>query len=67
MVEIISFVDTAKDSAVSGSPFADYGVAGLENERLSVGLSGIIGILVTALVAFAVFAIAKRLKSGAKN
>ena len=61
------FLDTAKDSAVSGSPLADYGVAGLDNERLSVGVSGVIGILVTAAVAFAVFAIAKKLKSGARN
>lgn len=67
VAEDTGFLDTAKDSALSGSPLADYGVAGLDNERLSVGLSGIIGILVTALVAFAVFAIAKRLKSGAKN
>ena len=61
------FLDTAKDSAVSGSPLADYGVAGLYNERLSVGISGVIGILVTAAVAFAVFAISKKFKSGAKN
>ena len=67
VAEDTGFLDTAKDSAVSGSPLADYGVAGLDNERLSVGLSGIIGILVTALVAFAVFAIAKRFKTGAKN
>lgn len=67
VAEDTGFLDTAKDSAVSGSPLADYGVSGLDNERLSVGLSGLIGILVTALVAFGVFALAKRFKSGAKN
>jgi cobalt/nickel transport protein len=67
VAEDTGFLDTAKDSAVSGSPLADYGVAGLDNERLSVGVSGVIGILATAAVAFAVFAIAKKFKSGAKN
>lgn len=67
VAEDTGFLETAEDSAVSGSPLADYGVAGLDNERLSVGLSGIIGIFVTALIAFGVFALAKRFKSGAKN
>ena len=49
------FLDTAKDSANAGTPLADYGITGLENERLSVGLSGIIGVIVTLIVAFAIF------------
>ncbi len=49
------FLDTAKDSVNAGTPLADYGITGLENERLSVGLSGIIGVIVTLLVAFAIF------------
>jgi len=56
------FLETAKDSAVSGSPLADYGVAGIANERVSVGLSGIIGVFVTAAIAFLLFNIAKRVK-----
>lgn len=71
VAEDTGFLDTAKDSAVSNSPLADYGIAGLDNERLSVGLSGVIGILVTGLVAYAIFAAAKRLNKrpnkGGKN
>jgi len=54
------FLETAKDSAVANSPLADYGVSGLDSERLSVGLSGIIGIVVTAIVAMLIFNLAKR-------
>lgn len=49
------FLDTAKDSVNAGTPLADYGITGLESERLGVGLSGIIGVIVTLIVAFAIF------------
>lgn len=49
------FLDTAQDSAVAGSPLADYGVAGVADERLSVGLAGVVGVLVTLVVAFGLF------------
>lgn len=62
VAEDVGFLDTAKDSLVSVSPLADYGISGIENVRLSVGLSGIIGVLATALVAYLVFAISKRLR-----
>jgi hypothetical protein len=62
VAEDVGFLDTAKDSSVSGSPLADYGISGIENARLSVGLSGVIGVLATALVAYLVFAISKRLR-----
>ena len=67
VAEDTGFLDTAKDSAVSGSPLADYGVSGVDSERFSVGLSGIIGVFVTALVAFGIFALAKRMNKGAKR
>lgn len=67
VAEDTGFLETAKDSAVSNSPLADYGISGLDNERLSVGLSGVIGVIVTGLVAYAIFALAKRLNKGAKN
>jgi cobalt/nickel transport protein len=55
------FLDTAKDSINSGTPLADYGVSGIENERLSVGLSGLVGVIATLLVAGLLFkVIAKR-------
>lgn len=61
------FLETAKDSAVADSPLSDYGVAGVDHDRLSVGLSGVIGVFVTALVAFGVFALAKRMRKGTPN
>lgn len=67
VAETEGFLNTAKDSAVSGSPLADYGVSGVANERLSVGLSGLLGVLVTAAVAFGIFHISRRLGKGAKN
>lgn len=54
------FLDTAQNSAVSGSPLADYGVLGIENERLSVGISGLIGVTITAIVGYALFRLLKR-------
>ncbi|MFM7500159.1 MAG: PDGLE domain-containing protein [Actinomycetota bacterium] len=46
----LGFIDSAKDSAVANSALADYGVAGLDNERLSVGIAGVIGVIATGLV-----------------
>ena len=46
----LGFIDAAKDSAVADSALADYGVAGVENERLSVGIAGVIGVIATGLV-----------------
>lgn len=55
------FLDTAKDSVNSGSFLADYGVAGVSNERLSVGLSGVIGVFATLAVSLVIFkAIARK-------
>lgn len=54
------FLETAKDSAVANSPLADYGVAGIDNERLSVGLSGVVGVVVTAIVGYLLFKILKK-------
>ncbi len=49
------FLDTAKHSASADSPLADYGVAGVRNVRLSRGIAGIIGVLVTVLLAGGLF------------
>lgn len=49
------FAETAADSPVGGSALADYGVAGVEDERWSVGLAGVVGVGITALVGFGLF------------
>lgn len=51
----VGFLDSAEDSAAKDSPLAEYGVAGVENERLSGGLAGVIGVASTAAVSFAIF------------
>lgn len=39
------FVEQARDHDLAGGPLADYTVAGVESERLSTGLSGVVGVL----------------------
>ncbi|MFM7860159.1 MAG: PDGLE domain-containing protein [Candidatus Nanopelagicaceae bacterium] len=55
VAERIGFIDTAKDHAIDNSPLADYGVEGIENDRVSVGISGIIGVAITGVVAYIIF------------
>ena len=54
------FIGQAQDSANASVPTADYGIAGIEDERLSTGLAGILGVVVIALVAFGLFALITR-------
>jgi hypothetical protein len=49
------FDDTAQDHALADSPLADYSVAGVEEDRLSTGLAGIIGVAITLAVSGALF------------
>lgn len=55
VAEDIGFIETAKDPATAGSALADYGVSGVENERASVGVAGIIGVAATGAVASGLF------------
>jgi cobalt/nickel transport protein len=55
VAEEIGFIETAKDPATAGSALADYGVAGVENERASVGIAGVVGVLATGAVATGLF------------
>ena len=58
----IGFLDSAEESAVKDSPLAEYGVAGIENERLSGGLAGVIGVASTAAISFGLFYALRRFK-----
>ncbi|KRB77060.1 hypothetical protein ASE01_09885 [Nocardioides sp. Root190] len=50
------FLDTAEEDPVStGSPFADYGTEGVDNERLSGGIAGVVGVLLTLLIGGGLF------------
>lgn len=46
VAEKTGFLETAEDSHVADSPLADYSTEGVDNERLSGGLAGVIGVLI---------------------
>ena len=56
----IGFIDTAKDHTNSESTLADYGVKGIENERASVGIAGVIGVIGTAVLGGVLFQLIAR-------
>jgi cobalt/nickel transport protein len=62
VAEDIGFIDTAKDNANSDTTLADYGVKGIENERLSVGVSGLIGVVATGAISGGLFLLLRRKK-----
>jgi cobalt/nickel transport protein len=45
---------------------ADYGVKGVENERLSVGAAGVIGVVATGAISTGLFFLIRRKPGGAK-
>lgn len=62
------FLETARNSLVAHGPLADYGVAGVGNARLSGGLAGIVGVLVTlALAGGLAWLLASRRSAGSKG
>jgi cobalt/nickel transport system permease protein len=54
------------DHALADGPLADYGVGGLDNERVGTGLAGLIGVGVTFGVGLIVFAMIKRARRGSE-
>lgn len=61
------FIDSATDSANAGLPTADYGISGVEDERLSAGLAGVLGVVVIAILAFGLFSFLGRSKKASKS
>jgi ABC-type glucose/galactose transport system permease subunit len=49
------FEDSAQDHSLDNSPLADYAVEGIENDQVSTGIAGIIGVVVTLVVATGLF------------
>ena len=54
------FLETAREHAFGDSPVADYAVKGVDSERLSTGLSGVIGVAVTFALGLALFWLVRR-------
>lgn len=61
------FGDTARDHDLAGSPFADYAFTGVESEFLATAISGVVGVLVTALVGVALFLLIRRRSSAQRE
>ncbi len=60
VAEDIGFIETAKDNSNADTALADYGVKGVENERLSVGVAGVIGVIATGAVSGGLFLLLRR-------
>ncbi|WP_404382669.1 PDGLE domain-containing protein [Knoellia locipacati] len=64
VAESLGFIDTAGEHRSAGSPFADYGTAGVDDARLSGGLAGLVGVVVVAVVAFGLMHLLRRRGTG---
>nr|ASV47114.1 cobalt/nickel transport system permease protein [uncultured bacterium] len=53
------FGDTAEDHGLADSPVADYSVRGVEDERLSGGLAGVLGVVATLAVGGVLFRVVR--------
>ncbi len=49
-----------QEHQMADSPFADYGIKGIDNEFLSTGLSGVLGVLITFGIGVGIFWLVKR-------
>lgn len=56
------FLSNAKEHGSAGSPLAGYGTKGIDNDRLSGGLAGVVGTLVVLLIAGGLTLLVRRRK-----
>ena len=54
------FIDTADESAVSGSPLADYGDDLTDAGWVNTAVAGLVGVVATLVVGYGVFWFARR-------
>ena len=57
------FLDSASEHGAADGPLADYGTKGVDNERLSGGLAGVIGTLVVLVFAGGLALVVRRRSS----
>lgn len=55
VAEDTGFIDSGEGHSLADFIFADYATAGVENETLSLAIAGIVGTIVTLLVAYGLF------------
>ena len=58
------FAANARQHLFENGPLAGYAVKGVNGDRLSTGLSGLIGVLVTFGVGLTLFALLRAMRSG---
>jgi hypothetical protein len=51
VAEKTGFLDSAEDHAVADGPLADYQADGVDNQRVSGGLAGVLGALIVLVLA----------------
>jgi cobalt/nickel transport protein len=54
----------AQDHELADSPFADYGLAGVDNPILATAISGVLGVLITFAVGAGLFWLVRRRGTG---
>jgi cobalt/nickel transport system permease protein len=57
------FDNSARDHAFVNGPLADYTVKGVDDDRISGGLAGLIGVLITFGVGLGLFALLRTLRA----
>jgi len=57
------FSDTEKDHALGDAPLAGYGVKGVDDDRLSTGLAGIIGVATTFGLGMVLFGLLRTVRA----
>ena len=60
VAEQTGFIDSAEDSATSDSPLADYRTTGVDDDRISGGLAGVIGVVVMLVLSTGLFWLVRR-------
>jgi hypothetical protein len=58
------FAASAKEHLFENGPLAGYTAKGVDGDRLSTGISGLIGVLVTFGIGLALFALLRAMRSG---
>jgi PDGLE domain len=61
------FDGTSREHDTADSPLADYGVEGVENERVGTGLAGVVGVLLTFGIGLGLFAAVRALRPGDRS
>ena len=57
------FDETAKDHALADGPLADYAVRGVDDEKVSTGLAGVVGVALCFAIGAGLFLVLRTVRS----